>query len=145
MTKVLLTDICLIYCVDAVNVLEITQDRRAMALLAPQICSPAASRPAAILKTLKTQSWRSHRPYARLQTPAHGAAKGAAATAEPAWQVYTGKMPLVGFEKVAAVLKYVQPAQQLLQLHTYTLLQGPDQVTYRSATHHLACCKSVPP
>jgi hypothetical protein len=37
-------------------------------------------------------------------------------------------MPLVGFEKVAAALKHVQPAQQLLELHAYTLLQGPDQV-----------------
>lgn len=39
-------------------------------------------------------------------------------------------MPLVGFEKVAAALKHMQPAKQLLELHTYTLLQGPDQVWY---------------
>jgi hypothetical protein len=113
----------------AVNLLKITQDRRAMAPLAPHLCSPAASRPAAIIKTQRRTS-RLHQRHDRRQTPACGAAQGAAAAAaaEPAWQVYTGKMPLVGFEKVAAALKYVQPAQQLLELHTYTLLQGPDQV-----------------
>jgi CTP:molybdopterin cytidylyltransferase MocA len=124
-----------------------------MALLAPHICSPAASRPAVIVNTHHNKFQLHQLPIGRQQTSARaaqGAAAAAAAAAaqaaaEPVWQVYTGKMPLVGFENIAAVLKYVQPAQQLLELHTYTLLQGPDQVTNSSATHHQACCRLVSP
>eukprot|EP00878_Enallax_costatus_P009560 GHUV01009990.1.p1 GENE.GHUV01009990.1~~GHUV01009990.1.p1 ORF type:complete len:221 (+),score=60.41 GHUV01009990.1:76-738(+) len=80
----------------------------------------------------------------RLRKPEHGVPTAAASKAEqqtaadhlndsaaaaPAttWRVYLGRMPLVGFEAVADALGG-SPAHDLLQLHTYVLLEGPGQV-----------------
>lgn len=44
------------------------------------------------------------------------------------WRVYLGRMPLDGFEAVTDAIRG-SPAHELLQLHTYVLLEGPRQVT----------------
>jgi hypothetical protein len=43
------------------------------------------------------------------------------------WRLYTCRMPLIGLEAVASALEGT-PVAKLLQLHTYLLLEGPDQV-----------------
>jgi hypothetical protein len=109
------------------NELRNEQHKPTMAQLAPHTCSPVAPRQATGIK-LRTVPPRLPSRYQSCLWAVTRAAQNTAAATAPAWQVFTGKMPLVGFEEVAAALKHVQPAQQLLELHTYTLLQGPDQV-----------------
>jgi hypothetical protein len=43
------------------------------------------------------------------------------------WRLYTCRMPLIGLEAVASALEGT-PIAKLLQLHTYLLLEGPNEV-----------------
>lgn len=52
---------------------------------------------------------------------------------EKPWRLYTCRMPLIGLEGIASALEGTS-ISGLLQLHTYLLLKGPDQVS----------CKTVP-
>jgi hypothetical protein len=69
---------------------------------------------------------RSHRVVLRKANAYRSSQPQVTTVNRPAsWRLYTCRMPLVGLEGVAAALKNT-PVASLLQLHTYLLLEGPD-------------------